>query len=151
MTTVVVNPVANLSLSADTGEVSRASAWLDTACHKHGVPPDEIGRLDLCLNEALANIINHGGTRAPPSPIHLHLEVCREQDTGVAIVTISDSGTPFDPLTAPLKPMPKTLADVEPGGLGLMMIRKFSDHQRYRYSEGCNQLTFGVRWNETPA
>jgi serine/threonine-protein kinase RsbW len=146
MTASVVNQIAQLSIHADAREVRRASAWLAMACLESGVPPDEISRLDLCLNEALANVIDHGGTTAQSIPIRLHLDVHRNQATNEAIVTICDSGTPFDPLATTPTSRPKTLAEIEPGGLGLIMIRHFSDNQRYRYSEGSNQLTFSVRW-----
>ncbi len=146
MTVSVVYPIAELSIPADSGEVRRASAWLEMACLERSVPPDEIGRLDLCLNEALANVISHGGAPAQLFPIRLHLDVHRNQISSEAIVTISDSGTPFNPLAVRPKPAPKSLAEAEPGGLGILMIRKLSDNQSYRYSNGSNQLIFSVRW-----
>lgn len=149
MTAPVLNPVAELSIPADTCEVRRASAWLEIACLERGVPPDEIDRLDLCLNEALANVIDHGGAATQSFPIRLHLDIAHHnQITNEATVTISDSGAPFDPLAALPKSRPKSLAEAEPGGLGLMMIRNFSDSLRYLYGEGRNQLSFSVRWSK---
>lgn len=103
-----------------------------------------IARLDLCLHETLANIIDHGS--AESTPICLQLDV--EQDQS-ATVSVSHIGVAFDPLANPLKPPPKTLADAEPGGLGLHMIRKFSDSQSYRYNKGNNQFTFSVYWDKS--
>jgi anti-sigma regulatory factor (Ser/Thr protein kinase) len=146
MTTTIVNPIVKLSIPADVGELRRASAWLDMACRERGVPPDEINRLELCLNEAMANIIDHDCTTIQPFQIRLQLEVPDTKITNEATVTISDSGAPFDPLTTPTKLGPKTLAEAEPGGLGLVMIRSFSDIQHYHYSDGSNHLSFSVRW-----
>jgi anti-sigma regulatory factor (Ser/Thr protein kinase) len=41
------------------------------------------------------------------------------------------------------------LAEAQPGGLGLSMLRSYSDHLAYRREAGRNQLTLTVRWRET--
>ena len=146
----VVNPVQELSIPSEIGSVGRASAWLESACLENSVPPNEICRLDLCLNEALANIIDHNDVANQPFTIRLNLGVNQNSITTEAVVTIYDSGIPFDPLSAIPKSRPKSLAEAEPGGLGILMIRKFSDNQRYRFIEGCNQLSFGVCWPKVP-
>ena len=146
----VVNPIAEMSIHADASEFRRASAWLETACLERGVPPVEISRLDLGLNEALANVISHGGISVPSSNICLRLDVLSDQNINEAKVMVSDIGVPFDPFTARPKPAPKSLAEAEPGGLGILMIRKLSDNQDYRYCNGSNQLSFSVRWIIVP-
>ena len=142
----IVNPIAEFSIPAASGEVRRASAWLETTCFERGVPPSQISRLELCLNEALANVVDHSSTADQSLPIRLRLDVHQNQSTNEVIVTITDSGAPFDPLSKPTKSRPKSLADAEPGGLGLIMIRHFSDKQDYHYIDGNNQLSFSVCW-----
>ena len=56
-------------------------------------------------------------------------------------------GVAFDPSTPP-EPRPASLAEAKPGGLGLLMIRNFSDDVSYRRSEGRNHLTITVSWTE---
>lgn len=147
-TTPVVAPVAELSIRADSDEFRRASAWLDRACRERKVPADRIARLDACVNEVLANIITHGGAKALSMPIDLHLEVRRDEGGGIATMTVSDAGTAFDPLEFLLPPRPATLADAEPGGLGLLMIRSYADRLSYRHSGQRNRFGFGVGWPE---
>ena len=146
----VVNPVQELSLPSEIGSVGRASVWLETVCLENSVPEKEICRLDLCLNEALANIIDHNDVANRPFTIRLNLAVNQNNINTEAVVTIYDSGIPFDPLSALPKSRPKTLAAAEPGGLGILMMRKFSDHQRYRYIAGNNQLSFSISWPKVP-
>ena len=147
MTSSVFESTADLSIRAETGEVRRASAWIEQTCRERGVPKNESGRLDVCLNETLANILAHGGEAALSAAILLHLEVNHDKSASEAIVTVSDAGAAFDPLAAPPWMPPKILAEAELGGLGLMMIRSSADSLRYRYLDGRNQLSFGVRWN----
>lgn len=147
MVSPVLDSVAKLLIRAEGGEVRRASAWLADVCCKYGVPSNEIARLDVCLNEALANIVAHGNNAAFSAPVTLYLSV-RDERPAKALLTVSDAGEAFDPLGVLPRVRPKSLAEVQPGGLGLQMIRNSADSLNYRYSEGQNQLTFGVHWSE---
>jgi anti-sigma regulatory factor (Ser/Thr protein kinase) len=149
MNTFIPHAIEELSIRADADEVRRVSIWLETVGLKHGVPAEHIGRLDLCLHEALANVIAHGGAVALPAPVCLHFDTHRNEGTGQAAVTISDAGMAFDPLVARSKVRPQTLAEAKPGGLGLSMMRSNADDLSYCNREGCNHLTFVVRWAES--
>jgi len=135
---------SEIAIRADASKVREASAWLENSGQDLGIPPDQINRLDLCLNEALANIICHSGA-SQASPVHLTLDV----SGSVASLTVADSGIPFDPLSAAPKPRASTLDEAEPGGLGLLMMQNFSDQLNYCYRDGRNKLTFSVRWADT--
>lgn len=139
---------AELAIRAVADDVRPASEWLAQTCETHGVPDTQTLRLDLCLNEALANVIAHGGEQALASPVRLRLDVTRDAHTQLAVVTVHDSGLPFDTTSAQPGALPLTLDDAEPGGLGLLMIRNLSDTLSYGYDDGHNVLAFGVRWTE---
>ncbi|MEO8101217.1 MAG: ATP-binding protein [Betaproteobacteria bacterium] len=143
---IVLPPFDELSINASGAEVRRASEWLESACQQREVPQAMAERLVLSLNEVLANVIRHGGANALSSPVGLKLEVVADAKSGKAGVTVSDAGIAFNPLSVAEKPLPKTLDEAAPGGLGLVMIRRFSDWLDYRHEEGRNHLTFGTRW-----
>jgi anti-sigma regulatory factor (Ser/Thr protein kinase) len=142
--------IDELTIGANGAEARRASEWLDTACRQRNVPEAQVERLALCLHEALANVITHGGGTALAAPIRLLLEVRLEQDLeqncGKASVTVSDAGIAFNPLLVSKRILPNTLSEASEGGLGLVMIRRCSDWLDYRHEEGRNHLTFGARW-----
>lgn len=140
--------IEELAIEANGAEVRRASEWLDAICRQREVPQALADRLALCLNEVLANVIAHGGRSAHAAPIRLLLEVGPDPEGSIASVTVSDAGMAFDPLSVPKKILPKTLEEVEPGGLGLVMIRRCSDLLYYRHEGGQNHLTFGTRWSD---
>lgn len=142
-----VGTTAELAIQAQDAEVRRASNWLGQTGDQLGVPTDQIVRLDLCLNEALANIISHGGPLAAAAPVRLRIEHTRCGSGNEAALTVSDAGPAFDPTCAAPKLRPATLAEAEPGGLGLTMMKNFSDALTYCHTDGHNQLTFTVRWN----
>ena len=147
MNAPVLESVDELTIRADADEVRRASVWIDQTCQRYGVPANETLRLEVCVNETLANIIAHGGKTALATPVRLQFQVRRGAVSREAVVTVSDAGTAFDPLGVAQAIQPATLAAAEPGGLGLTMIRSSADSLGYRYCEGRNEFSFGVCWN----
>ena len=137
-----------LSIRAVADDVRPASHWLAQSCQVRGVPADQVLRLDLCLNEALANVIAHGGELAGAAPVRLRLRVSGDAGLHQASVTVYDSGPAFDATAVHPGELPATLDEAEPGGLGLRMIRNLSDSLSYWHDKGQNELTFGVRWGD---
>lgn len=125
--------------------------WLESAALGEGVPGDQILRLDHCLDEALANVISHGGPVALTSLVLLRLVVRRGRGISTADLLIVDEGLEFDASVLPSGPLPRptSLAEANPGGLGLAMMRAFSDDLSYRRVDGRNHLTISVTWTET--
>jgi anti-sigma regulatory factor (Ser/Thr protein kinase) len=146
-TVPVADPVSELSIDPDSSQFRLATDWLGRAGRELGIPPEEIARLDVCLNEVLANVLDHGGASARSAPIGLRLLSKRNSDGADAALTVTDAGAAFDPLTVLPRSRPQTLAEAAPGGLGLVMLRANADSLSYVYAEGRNQLTFGVRWS----
>ena len=142
---------AELTIRADTREARRASTWLQSAALGEGVPREQIVRLDHCLDEALANVISHGGPAVLATAVLLRFAVRRGRGVCAAELSIVDEGLAFDPSIMPSGPTPRpaSLAEANPGGLGLAMMRSFSDDLAYRRSDGRNHLTISVIWTET--
>ena len=115
------------------------------------MPVEEIARLDLCLNEALANVAKHGGVEALQSGIGLGLALSQGGGTHTAQLAVTYAGVPFNPLDHAIRPHPASLAEAEPGGLGVAMMRIHSDKLDYQYLDGRNQLEFSVSWQSTAA
>lgn len=137
---------AELDIQPQDAEVRHASDWLHVQAARMRIPADPAERLDLCLNEALANVFTHGGPGVMSAPVRIRLE---HRDTGTggeARIVVIDAGRPFDPSTAAIGPRPDSLDDAEPGGLGLLMIRGYADDLHYRHEAGRNHLRFAVRW-----
>jgi len=137
---------AALSFRASADEVRRASEWLEQTGTTLAIPPAAILRLDVCLNEALANVMAHGGGAAVAAPVQLLLRADTAAAGGTACLTISDAGIAFDPVAALPVARPASLMEAEPGGLGLRMMRQSADRLSYRYHAGLNELTCTVQW-----
>ena len=135
-----------LTIGATAEDSRRASDWLDRSCRQRGVPQAQVERLALCLEEALANVIAHGGKSALAEPITLRLDVALDRRLNSVSVMVSDAGAAFDPLSAPCRPPPKTLDEALPHGMGLGIIRRTCNFLHYHHADGRNHLTIGMRW-----
>ena len=69
------------------------------------------------------------------------LEIENEQDDTSLKLTISDTGTPFDPLSAEEPDIHQPGRERKIGGLGIMMVKTTMDEIQYEYKDGKNILT----------
>ena len=136
----------SLEIQADPQEFRRASSWLRQSGAALAVPEAQIDRLELCLNEVLANLVEHGGAATAQHPIQLQLEAVQPTDGCGAQLVVSDRGEPFDSGQASVKPIGGSLDEASPGGLGLRLVKAFSDAMAYRCLEDRNELRIAMHW-----
>jgi anti-sigma regulatory factor (Ser/Thr protein kinase) len=139
-----------LSVQPSPLAIRESSLWLTELCRQLAVPAEPTGRLELCLNEVLANLIDHGGADACSIPVQLSLEVADQGDRRCATLTIIDAGEAFDPLSFNRGPLPRFLEEAEPGGLGLLLVHRFMDERSYARTGGRNVLKLGIHWSKDP-
>jgi len=101
-----------------------------------GAPPSIAADLVLATDEAVTNVIEHGyrGQRGA-----LEIEVRREaQDV---VIFVRDHAPPFDLTSVPAPDLNIPLDEREPGGLGIFLIRQYTDQVSHRVmSQGGNEL-----------
>ena len=144
-------PCAQITIRAETRATRHASAWLESAALGEGIPSEQLSRLDHCLDEALANVINHGLRGIAEASILLQLAVQRGAELCCAELVIVDEGVAFDSAAPSDRQAarPATLAEANVGGLGLAMMKRFSDELKYHRADGRNHLTIRITWTET--
>jgi anti-sigma regulatory factor (Ser/Thr protein kinase) len=89
---------------------------------------------ELCLNEVVANIVQHGGQVRT-------IDITFEVDTDGVRMTIADDGKPFNPATYSPAPLPRTLDEATPGGLGITIMRGFAARLAYDRIDNRNRLS----------
>ena len=134
-------PTSEIALTGHMAAVGDAGDWLATWLEPREASAELVFAMRLCLEEALANIVMHGGLE-PEGAIVASLA----EEAGGVVLRISDEGRPFDPVTAELP------HDQEIGGNGLILIRRYASVMSYRREGGRNHLTLSFsRLAETPA
>lgn len=134
--------VRRLVLRKDVNELPRLAAFARATAEHDGVGQDQVFALELCLEEAVANIILHGGTGDHAGT---HIRVTITYDAPALIVLLEDDGSAFDPTQVPPPPTPASLAEAPIGGLGVHLMRKLTSEMRYERIDGKNCLTLVFR------
>ena len=89
------------------------------------------------LDEAVSNIIIHGYHGQPGS-----IEVEVEKEKEALVIRLRDQSPLFDPTLVPPPDLTLPLEERRLGGLGIHLIRCFTDSMAYRVTpEGDNELT----------
>ncbi len=133
--------VGLLSIEPRVEEIRQASSWLNSRCMALGVPETTIERIDVSVNEALANTLAHGS-----SAIEIRVKVQGGATAGCAEVEVHDGGVAFDPTAYASQKIASSLAEASVGGLGLTLIRHNTDTLQYNRSGGINVLKLGFVW-----
>ncbi len=92
--------------------------------------------LNLILDELTSNIVEHGNSEQD-GEINIKLT---KKNTVITLV-ITDEGPPFDPTITPPVDIALPLEERKCGGLGIHLIRRFSDNCKYKRVKNRNVLT----------
>lgn len=122
-------------------ELNRLATWIETAAGHLSLTDRGKFRLQMVLTEAVTNIIQHGSEADENEEISVVLD----RDGDDIRIEVRDGGRPFDPLKQPQVVFPRTLDDASQGGLGIHLIRSYSDECGYRREGGENILTLIIR------
>lgn len=125
-----------LSRRADLGPAQQQlTAWLSG----QDVGARALYACELVLEEWLANLFEHAVAAEPGHAVQAALAVRRAGDE--IVMTFSDNAQPFDPTARAAPALPTSLDDARPGGLGLLLVQRWSRRMTYEPQPGGNRLT----------
>lgn len=93
--------------------------------------------IKLILDELLSNICHYAGL--PNNVCYIELTLCRKDES--VVVTIRDSGIPFNPLEKKPPDLMLPLEERPIGGLGIFLVKRISRQVEYRRENNQNVLT----------
>ena len=108
------------------------------------VAPHDINRTELVLEELLSNTIKYGYRDNQEHLIHLHITVWPQK----LDITIRDDASPFDPRTETNTNTNAPLETRKIGGLGLLLVNKFTDDIDYHATPTSNHYTLTLLRND---
>jgi anti-sigma regulatory factor (Ser/Thr protein kinase) len=125
-----------LVLRNDLAELDRLAGWIE-GWMQHGVSTDVSFAIQLCLEEAVANVIMYGGAKGDRLEILVELE----RNGGTLVARIEDTGRQFDPTQVPSPSLTTSLEEAKVGDLGIHLVRSFASGMDYERRDGRNRLT----------
>jgi anti-sigma regulatory factor (Ser/Thr protein kinase) len=133
---------ATLNVDARVESLAAVRAFVDRACRLTGLDPASCFDLKLAVDEACANIVEHGYEGRPGGSIRI---ACAS-DQGAVRVTIVDWGRAFAPAEVPPADVTSDWTQRPVGGLGWHLIRQSVDEIDYEPDPaGGNRLTLVKR------
>jgi serine/threonine-protein kinase RsbW len=99
--------------------------------------------IDLCLEEALSNIIRHGYSNDPGHFIAVEFAV---MECGELTFCVEDDAPPFNPLESGAAGQPVSASSIDEGktgGQGIRLLQQFANKLSYRQLPDGNRLTIG--------
>ena len=132
----------NIVIPADPARMETVSAGVSELLEARNWPDDEVMRVELALQEALANAIRHGCKNDPSKQV----QCCVTFDAaGELVIVVRDPGQGFDPKAVP---NPLDRANVlKPSGRGVFLINQLMD--TVEYNDQGRQVVMKKRWEET--
>jgi anti-sigma regulatory factor (Ser/Thr protein kinase) len=124
-------------LHSDLSEISRVFRWIEVLASRYEIVESVQFAINLCLEEAVSNVIRHGYAGQPGRPIAVCFSISGE---GAYIFTVDDEAPPFNPLETPSLPMLDEQGEARIGGHGILLIRGFADALEYKPVQGGNRL-----------
>jgi serine/threonine-protein kinase RsbW len=107
---------------------------------QNGVGGQAAYAVNLALEEMATNILKYGYDDTAEHVIGLQTEVQPHR----VVLVLEDDGHEFDPLKAPPPDLSIGMEDREPGGLGICLVKQFSENVSYERRDGKNRLTVTV-------
>ena len=132
-----------LTLRNDVQEVPLLATFIDTISEENGIDMMESMNINLAVEEAVANVMNYAYPKGTVGEVRIDASMV----DGLLTITITDSGTPFDP-TQKEDPDINLPAEERPiGGLGILLVKQIMDTVTYQHTEGKNILTLVKKIN----
>jgi anti-sigma regulatory factor (Ser/Thr protein kinase) len=135
-------PGPRLTLEGRLEDLAEVWPWIEALARHYSIPARTEYAIHLCLEEALSNVVRHGYTGQANRSIVIECASCGAKEM---VFTIEDQAPPFDPLAHPHAghgPAPVSIAELEPGGQGIRLMRKFADRVAWERLPNGNRLTF---------
>ena len=131
-----------ITLEALPESLQRIRGFIGEACREAGVGRSETHGIQLAVDEACTNVVEHGYAGREPGSIGVSFEAAPDR---IAVV-VTDRGRPFDPAGVPAADVEGDWEKRPIGGLGWHLIRQIVDEIGYQSDgESGNRLTLVVR------
>lgn len=139
-------PESSLSLTLlnDSAALERVAAAVDEFADRHRFPQQDRFQVQLCIEEILLYIVEHGYDDAGTHRIEVRLRM-NDEDRCLEIRTVDD-GRELEPGSFMFQPGPDTIEEESVvDGLGLHLVRTYVDDLNYRRENGRNHLGLSKR------
>ena len=121
-----------LHVPSSTENLALIREFVSTIGKQAGMDEQEIGKLELAVDEACANVIEHAYGHDTAKEVIVRATFDAEEMR----IDVEDTGRGFDPLSVPPAKLERLVAERKSGGLGMRLMRTLMDEVRYEIEPG---------------
>ena len=126
-----------MEILAKNKNMNKVMAFVELCFSDIGSPRDS-KHLTLVGEELISNIFNYAYDDGTPGIFAITVCLCSEENK--VTMEFRDAGKPFNPLEVPQPDVDECIFKRQIGGLGIMLSKKLTDNQAYKYENGQNVL-----------
>lgn len=131
----------SLTLTNDINELEKLEPFLENFFEQNKLDPSHLTKINLALEEALANVIMYAYPNGSTGEVTLGMK----EVNSVIHMKISDKGVPFNPLQQQDVDLNVSLEERRIGGLGIHLIKEIMDKMDYEYKDESNILRMELK------
>ena len=139
-----MSDVRTLTVTSSLDNVTEVNEFVTAAAEDAALGEDAIYHVQLAIDEAFANIVQHACADDGGSEVEC---TCRIDDQGLTVI-FRDQGTPFDPTSVPEPDLTCDLFDRQEGGLGIYFMNKVMDRVSFEFSSDLGNVLTMVKLRE---
>ena len=127
-----------LQLEAKVENLQTVLDFIDGELESAECPMKVQMQIDVAVEELFVNVAHYA---YEPETGDVTVSIDTENTPGKTVITLKDSGVPFDPTAKEDPDVTLSAAERQIGGLGIYMVKKSMDSLEYAYDDGCNIVT----------
>jgi serine/threonine-protein kinase RsbW len=121
-----------LQVQSQTDNLVMIREFVTSIGERAGLAPSEINKLELAVDEACANVIEHAYEHDATQEVVVRAIF----DEETLQIHVEDTGRGFDPKSVPQAELQQLVAERKSGGLGLRLLRQLMDEVDYEIVPG---------------
>ena len=122
----------SITVIADGKSMIPVSEFAKSLTEKLAVVPKVANKVSIAVDEIYSNIINYSGAELAT--------ISYEIKDGRLYITLTDDGSPYNPLEAEEPDITLSAEERKIGGLGIFMVKKMTESMEYTYEDEKNIL-----------
>jgi anti-sigma regulatory factor (Ser/Thr protein kinase) len=129
-----------LVLRGQLSEMAQLPVWIAALAARHLIPEKVQFVMDLCLEEAVSNVIRHGYAGVEDGSVIIRFTQAHD---GRFEFVVEDHARHFNPLDFPDQPAQDMMDEDRIGGRGIRLLRQFAGALAYEAMPEGNRLRIG--------
>ena len=129
-----------IKVDATTENLAKVFSFLQDAFDNLEISPATKRSIKLCVEEIYMNICNYA-YKPDTGPAKISFDFVDKVDSTRIVISLTDSGKPYDPLKHEDPDLEVKLEDAPIGGLGIYLVKTTMDNVEYEQKDGKNVLT----------